>query len=210
MQTARYRKLDEAVRHLKVGDLVMVNADTVLGSVVRRTTGSHWSHVAIVFDVPDVSSTEHDVLIVEAAWQVEIHRLTAYTHEPETYEIGFKRLDFLTDAERERFRGFFLDAVDTPYDTHRLWSFVVESAIAWTKGVNVNYNEARKYIDTKNFICTSLAQRAFYLAVSPEKRGRTLFRGQEKGLDFLRLMEDISPGHIARSENTSWLYNPHR
>ncbi len=207
---ALYRSQEQAIRHLQPGDMVFVHAKTVLGTMIRRTTGSHWSHVALVFDTPDVSATERDVLIVEAAWQVEIHRLSAYLLEPHTYELGFKRMTCLTDEERERFRGFFLDAVDTPYDQRRLIAFFFQSWLAWIYGVNATVDMARQYTDTKNYICTSFSQRAYYLAVAPEKRGQTLFRGDDKGLDFLQLMEQISPADMARSRNTKWLYNPHR
>lgn len=207
---ALYRDQSEAIRHLKVGDIVFVQSRTVLGGFIRKATGSHWSHVALVFDVSDVSGTEKDVLIVEADWQIEIHRLTVYLHDPETYELGFKRVSFLTDEERERFRGFFLDAVDTPYDSRRLVAFLFQSWFAWLYGMNATLDMARQYTNTKNYICTSFSQRAYYLAVAPEKRGRTLFRDGDKGLDFLQLMEQITPADMARSRNTEWLWNPHR
>lgn len=210
MSRARYHKLDEAVRNLKVGDIIFVHAKTLLGKLIRHSTDSHWSHVAIVFDVPDVSGTEHDVLIIEADWQVEIHRLTTYLHEPDLYEVGFKRMSFLTDEERERFRGFFLDAVDTPYDAYRLLLFFTQTVLAWAAHMDIGYAAARSVINTDNYICTSLTQRAYYLAVTPEKRGHTIFRRNEKGVDFLRQMEEITPAHIARSDNTEWLYNPLR
>jgi hypothetical protein len=163
-----------------------------------------------VFDTPDISATKRDILIVEAAWQIEIHRLSTYLLEPQTYDLGFKRMSCLTDEERERFRGFFLDAVDTPYDTRRLLMFLFQSWLTWFYGVNVSLDVARQYTDTKNFICTSFAQRAYYLAVAPEKRGRSLFLGHKRNLDFLQIMEQITPADIAQSKNTEWLFNPHR
>jgi hypothetical protein len=76
--------------------------------------------------------------------------------------------------------------------------------------VNVSLDVARQYTDTKNFICTSFAQRAYYLAVALEKRGRSLFLGHNRNLDFLQIMEQITPADIAQSKNTEWLFNPHR
>jgi hypothetical protein len=207
---ARFREQASAIRDLKVGDIVLVHAKTVLGKLVRSTTKSHWSHVALVFDIIDISDTEKDVLIVEAAWFIEIHRLSVYLNEPDVYELGFKRMSCLTDEERDRFRGYFLDAVDTPYDARRLMAYFFRSWLAWIYGMNATLDMARRYIDTQNFICTSFAQRSYYLAVSPDKRGRTLFRKDDRNVDFLLQMEQITPADIARSQNTAWLYNPRR
>lgn len=204
-----YASQEEAVRHLKPGDMVFFHEKTPRSKLIQRVTGSYWNHVALVFDVPDISANEHDVLIVEALWHVEIHRLTTYLHRPDQCELGFKRLSCLTDTERERFRGFFLDAVDRPYDTLRLVAYFFKSWLIRLYGINATADMSRRYTDTNNFICTSFAQRAYYLAVAPEKRGSVLFRGHEKGLDFLQLMEQISPSDMARSKNSEWLFNPH-
>ncbi len=204
-----YKTQSEAIRGLKVGDIIMVDTKGILiPRLIQRVTHSCWSHVAMVFDVPPLSGTEHDVLIVESnADGIEIHRLNSYLRSPDKYILGFKRLKGLTDVERERFRGFFLDAVDTPYDFRRLAAFFLQSVVLWTVGMNIQFTMARKVINTQNYICTTFAQRAFYLAVAPEKRGKILFRSDQDAPNFLHQVEEVSPADVARSKNTVWLYN---
>ncbi len=204
-----YQSQEETIRNLKVGDIVMVSTTgPLISSLVKRFTRSHWSHVALVFDVPEISGTEHDILLVEAQDSgIEVHRLYTYLRNPDRYELGFKRFDILTKEERERFRGFFLDAVDTPYDMRRLIGYFLQSLVLWAVGVNIHYKMAKKLINTQNYVCTTFAQRAFYLAVAPHKRSQVLFLSDDNTPNFLLQMEEIKPADVAMSKNAVWLYN---
>lgn len=204
-------ELERVLKRLKVGDLVMVHTRRRLSEWIRRATKSYWSHVAVVFDVPQDGALGHDHLIIEANEDegVQLHRLSMYLNDPWRYAIGFKRMKHLTDEERERFRGFFLDVVDTPYDIGRLKAFFLTVAIRKILKRDYSGFFARKKVDPGKFICTTFVQRAYYLAVSPEKRKEVLFRGHEAEIGFLGQMEVIAPRDVAVSPATEWLYNEH-
>jgi hypothetical protein len=204
-------ELARALGKLKVGDIVMFRSKGRLGRLIRRATGSYWSHVGLIFDVPEEGALGNDHLVIEAdrAGGVQLHRLSTYVNDPWNYTLGFKRVKALTDEERERFRGFFLDAVDTPYDMRRLEAYFLHRLFEHFSGRSLAGFFARKTTNIKRFICTTFAQRAYYLAVAPEKRSQVLFRGHEPEIGILDQMEVIEPRHIAASPVTEWLYNEH-
>lgn len=211
MREAYSHELENALRQLKVGDIILVHTRRRLSEWIRKATGSYWSHTALVFDVPQNFGLGHDHIIIEAddLEGVQIHRLSTYLNEPERYTLGIKRMKNITDEERERFRGFFLDVVDTPYDTARLGAFFVLVAVNKLLKRDLTGFFARKKVNADRFICTTFAQRAYYLAVPPEKRKDVLFRGNDPEVGLLEQMEVIAPRDIAVSPATEWLYNPH-
>jgi hypothetical protein len=75
-------------------------------------------------------------------------------------------------------------------------------------GVKIRDMIAQRIINVDNFVCSSFTQRAFYLGVSPDKRDRVMFK-EGADTNFLYQMEFISPGDIAKSANSEWLYNSH-
>ena len=204
-------ELKHVLGQLKVGDIVLFRSNGRLGRLIRRATGSYWSHVALIFDVPAEGDLSHDHLVIEADNNggVQLHRLSTYVNDPWNYTLGFKRMKDLTDEERERFRGFFLDAVDTPYDIRRLGFYFLHEVFKYLTGRDLAGLFARKSTNIKRFICTTFAQRAYYLAVPPNKRAKVLFRGHETEITFLDQMEVIEPRHVAASPVTEWLYNEH-
>ena len=212
MQKARYKTLRAALPNLKIGDIVLVHTEGfIISKLIRRTTTSYWSHVALVFDVIPNNTDYPDVLLIEALDRgIEIHRIEHYTRKPEKYDLGIKRIPVLNDEERERFRGFFLDAVDTPYDFSRLFTYFTKSLATRILGQEIVNWITKQIIDVDQFVCTTFAQRAFYLAVSQEKRDLVLMRKKTKQLNFLFQMEEISPKNYASSKNAIWLYNPRR
>lgn len=202
-------KLEQTLKKLQIGDIILVHTQRPISEWIRRATKSYWSHVALVFDVPHEGGLGHDHLIIEATDDgIQLHRLSSYLNDPWKYKLGIKRVKNLTEEERHRFRGFFLDAVDTPYDFTRLKAFFL--LVFLNKATKKDYTGyfARRKIDPHRFICTTFAQRAYYLAVPPEKKPKVLFRGHEKNIGFLEQMEFIAPKDIASSPAAEWLYNP--
>jgi hypothetical protein len=211
MQKAPYANIESVLPHLEIGDIILVHTKGYwLSKLIRRATASYWSHVALVFDVVANNTNHPDVLLIEALDRgIEIHRIEHYLNKPEKYKLGVKRVPVLNNTERDRFRGFFLDAVDTPYDFSRLFSYFTKNIIERIFGPNI-VNWVTKYvINVNEYVCTTFAQRAFYLAVSKEKRDLVLMRKKNKQLNFLLQMEEISPKDYALSDNTIWLFNPH-
>ena len=211
MDTARYDSLEEAVKHLQVADIVLTR--TSKGGIfkaVRSTTHSHWNHDALVFQVVEQPGALPEVLIVEALDHgIEIHRLHKYLRDRKLHDVGFKRMPDLTPEERGRILAFFLDMIDTPYDYTRLFSFFMNKLTLQLAGVRVRDYIAQRVINVDNFVCSSFIQRAYYLAVPPNLREKTLFREEQEHLNFVYRMEYITPADISKSKNTEWLYNPH-
>lgn len=210
MRRARYASLEEALPNLQVADILLVHARKGgLVKAIRKASRSYWNHNALVFEVIPRPGDVPEVLIVEALDHgIEIHRLQKYLKDPSIHVVGFKRVPDLTPEERERILGFFLDMIDTPYDFTRLLGLFLHRAVLKLAGVKVHDYIGQRLIDVDNFVCSTFAQRAFYMGVAPNKRDRVIFRGAG-GSNFLYQMEFISPGDISRSENAEWLYNPH-
>lgn len=213
---AMNESLLKAVRNLKIGDLILVHTHKdPMSRLIRATTDSYWEHVALVFDVPHQITkgvSLDEVLIVETSPgnPLTVHRLQYYLMHPEIYALGFKRMPDMSDEEREKFRGLFLEALDTPYDLKRIALIFIQMVYTWVTKMNISFNVAGQMISTRRYICTTFAQRAYYLAVAPHKRHTVLFRGHETDIGFLEQMEKITPATIAASPNTVWLHNPHK
>lgn len=210
---AKHDKLQDALAQLKIGDIILINhhKGIFIPQMIHRVSRSYWSHLALVFDVLRHGNGYHDVLLIEAVTNgIQLHRIENYSHYLDHYDIGIKRMKGLTEEERERFRGFFLDAVDTPYDFSRLFSYFFTNLVTKFFGRRITNLLASRVIDVNQYICTTFAQRAFYLAVDKKKREQMLILGESKKLNFLFQMEMITPKDFAVSERAEWLYNPHR
>jgi hypothetical protein len=210
MAEARHDSFEAAIRDLQVADIILTRSvpGNWIVRGIRRVSRSYWNHNALVFQVVRQEGIEPEVLVVEALDHgIEIHRLRKYLDRKD-HDIGIKRVPGLTDEERERILAYFLEMIDTPYDFTRLFGYLLNRVTLKLAGVKVRDMIAQKIINVDNFVCSSFTQRAFYLGVAPNKRERVMFRG---GADtnFLFKMEFISPGDIARSGASDWLYNPH-
>ncbi|MFA5854398.1 MAG: YiiX/YebB-like N1pC/P60 family cysteine hydrolase [Patescibacteria group bacterium] len=198
------------MRNLQVADIILTrtkNANWLLRGI-RNVSRSHWNHSALVFQVVHQEDADPEVLIVEALDHgIEIHRLHNYLDSKE-FDIGIKRIPNLTESERERILAYFLENIDTPYDFTRLFGYVLNRAALKIAGVRIRDMVAQRIINIDNFVCSTFTQRAFYLGVSPDKRDRVMFK-EGADTNFLYQLEFISPGDIAKSTNTDWLYNPH-
>jgi len=213
MASALYEKLEEVYENLEIGDIVLVNRKFgIYQQILKKVTGrSHWNHMAMVFDIVKTDDDHHDVIVIEALEQgIEVHRLQKYIRRPDGFDLGFKRLPGLKKSEKERIRGFFLDAVDTPYDYSSAITYLFKKPLMHILGTEVTDFIARKVIKPSYFVCTSFAQRAFYMALPPNERDRSLFIPDDdnsKDLNFLYQLIEITPTDVARSKNTQWLYN---
>lgn len=208
--TAPSGTIQEAADRLRVGDIVLFhNKKSLLFRRIQRMTGSYWNHAGLVFSISRDGSIP-TVLIIEAAPHgIEVHRLKVYTDQPEVFDLGVKRMPLLTDEYRDRFRGIFLDVLDTPYDHARLFGYLFRDFVLRRFGRRIHDALANRLLNTDYVICSSFIQRAYYLAVPPNMREKTLFREDQEDLNFIYRMEYITPADIARSKNTEWICNPH-
>jgi hypothetical protein len=202
MVPAKYQKLEDAIRHLKIGDIILVHTRREpISRFIRYSLKSYWEHVALVFETPPKGDINlHDsVFIVETLpWKaIEIHKLNTLLKVKNRYIIGIKRVKILTEYERNRARNIFLSSVGINYNWstiqnllakiyHRLW---------FLKQLNI----------LDKYICTTFVQNSIYRAALPAKRHKTIFAPQK---DYLNQMLYLTFEDIAASDSTEWLYRP--
>jgi len=212
----RYKKkLEEWGRFepkLQLADIIMVRTKrSFIGWAIRKLTKSYWDHVALVFAVPNPQVQFYNYLIIEANRKgLEVHRIQEYTKNFRRYDIGVKRVPGMDVATRERVLAFMLNQVDQPYDLPRILGFVLRSF-----DLDVLKNFSNLFVDRNDFICSSFIQKAFYDALPDDRKQSVvfregLFRRQKTKEAFAELLNYVSPGDIAKSDKSKWLYNEKR
>ncbi|MFO0765136.1 MAG: hypothetical protein U0487_03800 [Patescibacteria group bacterium] len=203
-----YSSYDEAVKNLKIGDIVFFHGKIGLNrSLIRKVGDSYWTHVALVFDIVKSGDEILSVILIEANESIRIHRLESFANQDYEYDIGFKRIPGLTAKEIDRFRGFFLDAIDVNYDYKYVFYLIVRYVLSNLFGTDASERLIRHISTTDTYICSTFVQRALYLAVEPERRRESLFLGND--VPFVYAQGLVLPKDIAISKNTVWLFNAH-
>ena len=197
LREAQFRKV---VAELQAGDIILVHTRfRWLSMLIRFFSGSYWSHVAMVLTTFEDLPGYHAVLVAEAIESgVEIHRMQQFLNAGK-YDLGIKRVPGLTKEDRDNLTGYILSHIDSPYDYRRL----IFNAIAIVTG---NFKRFENLINDKAFLCSSFLQKAFYFALPPHRRKDIIFTpAQRTG----RPLEFITPGDIAASTGSEWIFNEH-
>ncbi len=217
IQKKRYEKWLNFQNQLQIADIVFVRKKGAVSSwVIRKFTKSYWSHVALVFAVPNKKLLFNNYLIVEAnRTGLEIHRIQKYTKRLDYYDIGIKRVPNIDKKTRKRVIAFMLNNVDKKYDLTRILGYLLRGfEMDLTKGI------LRFLVDKQDFVCSTFIQQAFYQAMNEKRKKDVIF---QDNLDFTKkgkiinkenaLIDDhldyVSPKDIAKSKNAKWLYNRH-
>lgn len=183
------------ISKLKTADIILVHTKgSLLSSFIRRMSKSYWNHTAIVFTSFDEAPEYKTVMVAEATEGIVVHSIDKFL-DTSKYDIGIKRVKWLTREDCEKIRNFILYNVDMPYDVKRLANDLLK--ILFDKPVDWLYN-------TDEFLCSSYVQKAYYYSLTPNERKKVVFLKKfvnEKDLEF------ISPAEIARSSNCEWVYN---
>ena len=170
---------------------------SILSALIRKILKSYWNHTALVLTnfsrLPEYKTT---VVIEVQDEGVIVHRISAFL-DPDKFDIGIKRVPNLKAAEKDMIRHYLLSHIDTPYDTARLLDMLIGMLMG---------DIMTKFSNTKQAICSSLIQKAFYYAVPEEKKQDVVFLRDFKNESEL---EFVSPADIARSDKAAWIYNPH-
>lgn len=209
MKHKPYTTIEEAMQYLQVGDIVLMRVRTndFFHLMARQVTGSYWTHAAMVFETIEVDGKVISVSVVEARDTIEVHRFDTYMKRQDI-DIGIKRYPGLTQDEREKIRGFFLDALDITYDYSYIVAYFFIRLFRQLFGWDFSSWIVRVFSKNNNFICTTLVQRAMYLAADPGVRRKTIMNDKPEQ-NFAERLTLVSPRTIAKSTNTIWLYNPH-
>lgn len=195
--------------HLQVADIILVRDRMLLSRAVCSVTKSYWSHVVIVFAVPDPNTLFNNILVISAEnGGIEIHRIQRYIKQFDHFDhfdLGVKRVPGLSREIQEKVLSYVLNNVDIPYDYMRLFGFLLHFFISKFRK-NSQKHLLKRFINENAFICSSFIQKAFYAVVSKEKKDTVVFTENKSNKFFL---EEVTPADIARSKNCEWLYNPH-
>jgi hypothetical protein len=171
---------------LKRADIILTHGGGPVSSTIRRFTGSHWNHVAMVFVLSDAASGTHQgyhsTFILEAEAQgVDVHPIDKYLYEdkqdmvvlrfpdsilafPESPDSEEHRRDF-----RRRVRGFAFEEIDATYayGTFLKVGEKILGPLGWLlkpaiRAVKVLAFNSRKSIN--DFVCSGVVQYAYYRA----------------------------------------------
>lgn len=184
---------------LQVADIILSQEKSWLSRAIRDATGSHWSHVSIVFSVPDKHSNNTLVISAERSG-IEIHRLQKYTKNLDYFDLGVKRIPGLSAKTREMVLSYVLNNVDLPYDYGRLFGLFIGYLGTRFLGKKIYHPVCNEGA----FICSAFIQKAFYNVLPENKKDSVVFKAKDINKFFL---EDVTPADIARSKNCEWLYN---
>lgn len=179
---------------------------SIFRAALRAVTRSYWDHTALILYPKNNAKGRSFSVIVESIRPayagvlgergVALHRLDKYMWDPDRYDVGVKRVTALTKEERDRVRLFMLMNVDAPYWR---WHYFDVLAAMFVPALREHV------LSHQRFSCSSIIQKAFYDAMDWQRKPRVVFkRGVWSPIELLELS---TPGDIADSANTAWVYN---
>jgi hypothetical protein len=212
MQKKRRKKREKThdLLSLQRGDIVLIrHKKGLFRYFLRRYMGkSYWDHTAMVL-YPEDKDRERDFTIIAesikrgtfgmfASRTVAVHRLNMYIDKPFLYDVGIKRVRGLTKAQKVLATHIMLMNVDAPYWNWKKIRIIIASLLPPVKKMM-----ARR----QRFSCSGIIQKAFYDAVPWEQKEKIVFK--DGVWSPLELQELATPADLARSKNTTWIYNEH-
>lgn len=93
---------------IKAFDLLFIKGDTVISSMIKKVTDSHYSHVAIVLDTLHVAETD---------WRYPV-QIRHGTYELGIYDV-YRYRETLSEEQRQRMQWFIEMKKNTKYDLVR-------------------------------------------------------------------------------------------
>ncbi len=216
--------LDETEFHLKRGDIVLSRSPNFFSWLIRKTTGSKFSHAAMVYLVAQPEKGYHSSFLLEStSLGVGIANFKSYIEgKNPAAEIAILRFDdpALDDQFFRHVRGLLLDQIKSTYDYDKAirialsMVFGVRMSFAkWRVGASRSMQDVlartqtrmRKWVP-KEFICSGyiqygLVRAAIDLGVEPSK---VLLRDGLTSHSGDALLA-VTPEDIALSPKMQWL-----
>lgn len=169
-----------AGQYLQRSDVLLTSQSYSLSSyLIRRATGSPFSHAAAVFTTPVQEPGISSTFVIEAGTRgVELTNLKDYI-EGKSGIIAIKRLkQSWWDIEKQsRVRGVLLDTIKTEYNYWAVWRWMREVWFGLQSTVRGNQTAIESYAKRNwqrpnAFICSGLVQFGFVEAIAEfiEKR----------------------------------------
>lgn len=202
-------QINGALPELRTGDIVLIRKKKggLARSLLRALTNSYWDHTALIVFAKNSENGYSNHIIVESVqgassrpfyFGSEIHLLHRYFMDPDSYDVGIKRVTWLTREKRHRLRSFALMNIDTPYYKLSTWRFLR----AW-----LFPSFRQKIMARQRYSCSALVQKAYYESVDDKERLQVLFG--DRRFTPIQLLDITSPGDIAKSSLSEWIYNKH-
>lgn len=194
---------------LKRGDIVLIrHKRRFFRYFLRKFMNSYWDHTAMVLYPANKERKRNYNVIAEsirigvggffARRGVAVHKLTKYLNDPKHYDIGIKRVENLTDEQRVLITHIMLMNVDSPYWPWKPVQIMIAAFVPWYK---------KRVKNRQRFSCSGVIQKAYYDALPWNEKEQVVFKD---GLwSPVELQELVTPGDIAESSKTEWIYNEH-
>jgi hypothetical protein len=187
---------------LQRADIILVRNKeryNIVAKGIQSVTKSYWNHAALVFTIKQKNPLFHNTIIIEALGRgMELRRLDKYTSRPDKFDVGVKRIPGLSIDDQRKIRAYIMRNVDVPYDFPRIIGFFFGLLTG-------NYNEY--LVNNDSYICSSFIQGAFYHSINREDK-KILFRKVKEVSETT--LGYTSPGDLAKSSESEWIYNRHR
>jgi Permuted papain-like amidase enzyme, YaeF/YiiX, C92 family len=215
--------LSQAEFHLRKGDIILSRSPNVASWLIRKITGSAFSHAAFVFLVRDPPEGYENTFLLESTSSgVGIANLRHYiagrNPEAEIAVLRFKDHD-LSPAFFSRVRGLMLDHVKADYDYGRVaqlaLSLLFGVRLSWFTLLNGRGKAMQKTLSTKQFskwrppqfICSGFIQYGLVkAAVAHEiEPSRVFLREGLRGASAEELLA-VTPEEVALSSKLEWLF----
>ena len=146
------------VRHLRRGDVLLVEGRAKVSTAIKYLTQSTWSHAALY--VGDMAPAKGPHMLVEATLQNGVHAVPLSKYE--CANIRICRAVGLSEAEREAVATFMIDRIGYEYDLRNIIDLV--RYLLPTPPVPVRFRRRMLALgsgDPTRAICSSLIAQAF-------------------------------------------------
>jgi hypothetical protein len=216
--------LDETEFHLKRGDIILSRSPNFFSWLIRKTTGSEFSHAAMVYLVAQPDKGYHSSFLLEStSLGVGIANFKSYIEgRNPAAEIALLRFEDPTLDEQffRHVRGLLLDQIKSTYDYGKAIRIALSAVFGirlsfakWRVGASRSMQDVLARTQTrmkkwvpKEYICSGyiqygLVRAAIDLGIDPEKvllrKDLTVHSG-----DYLLA---VTPEDIALSPKMKWL-----
>lgn len=191
-------KIHGPLPDLEVADIVFIrHKKNWKRRLLRKVTNSYWDHTAMVLFDRDNDRGYPENLIIESYYGgVRVHKIRRYMDNAKKYDIGIKRVPWLTDELKDRIRAFMLLNVDAPYYPYSFWKLLFS---------RISEPFSRYLLGRQRYSCSGFVQKSYYEGVDWLDRYKVVFT--KEYISPLQFQDTISPGEIARSKKSNWIYN---
>ncbi len=193
-------KIHGPLPNLEVGDIIFLrNKKSWKRKLLRSVTNSYWDHTAMVIYDKEPEMGYPDNLIIESGkGGVAVHKIGKYMDDARKYDVGIKRVPWLTDELKERLRALMLLNVDVPYYSYSFWKLALSK---------ISEPLSHYLLGRQRYSCSGFVQKCFYEAMDWHERYRVVFT--KEYISPLQFQDTITPGEIARNNKSKWIYNKH-